>query len=123
MLKPTLSIGEIPRFSCGCRRDKQGNIVRRPGCGCLCHETDGPCDVPNPQFPHDGKCSSGHYAPEGTRFFAVSGETLEASRTGIYCEPCLIVANKLAALKKEGLGHTIDPEVELNKLLAEGNNE
>lgn len=44
------------------------------------------------------RCSSGHVAAENTRFFQVSG----AGPTGTYCEPCLIVANYLAArLKNE----------------------
>jgi len=55
-------------------------------------------------------CSSGHVAPltfklggpdaaEGpTRFFCITGNGV----SGIYCEPCLVLANHLAALKKKG---------------------
>jgi len=58
-----------------------------------------------------GWCDSGHQAPatfrrEGPgspelpiRFFSVSGLNMH----GIYCEPCLIVANHLARLKKQGV--------------------
>ena len=49
----------------------------------------------NSSFPHDGRCKSGHEVPPGTRFFVVSGVALSKARWGIYCEPCLIVANKL----------------------------
>lgn len=57
-----------------------------------------------------GWCDSGHKAPaqfrragpesteEPTRFFHFRS----ASVNGIYCEPCLIVANHLANLKKQG---------------------
>lgn len=58
--------------------------------------------TPNPKFPHDGQCKSGHKAPPGTRFFAVSGPVLPKERWGIYCEPCLIVANKMAAKQRGG---------------------
>jgi hypothetical protein len=55
-------------------------------------------------------CASGHQAPnmfrrhgpsspqEPTRFFLVKGQEV----SGIYCEPCLIVAHHVAHLKKEG---------------------
>lgn len=55
-------------------------------------------------------CDSGHKAPElfrrtgpespeePTRFFRVCCSSL----TGIYCEPCLIVANHMGRLKKQG---------------------
>lgn len=55
-------------------------------------------------------CDSGHKAPalfrrtgpespeEPTRFFRVNCPNLK----GIYCEPCLIVANHMARLKKQG---------------------
>ena len=58
-----------------------------------------------------GWCDSGHKAPllfkrEGpespelpTRFFAMTYTSIN----GIYCEPCLIVANHIAKLKKQGL--------------------
>lgn len=56
-------------------------------------------------------CASGHEAPElfrnagpespatPTRFFMVKHRDMQ----GIYCEPCLIVANYIAGLKKQGL--------------------
>ena len=48
-------------------------------------------------------CSSGHFAPEKfqdkpTRFFAVSSSI--APIDGVYCEPCLIVANHVARKKR-----------------------
>jgi len=58
-----------------------------------------------------GWCDSGHKAPslfrrEGpnspespTRFFSIHHESID----GIYCEPCLIIANHVARLKKQGL--------------------
>ena len=61
--------------------------------------------------PINGLCASGHKAPETfrregpdspelpTRFFHVHTPTL----SGIYCEPCLIIANHTARLKKQGL--------------------
>jgi hypothetical protein len=54
----------------------------------------------NPHFPHDGQCKSGHRVPPGTRFFYVSGSVLPKKYWGIYCEPCLKVANKLAQKQK-----------------------
>jgi len=59
-----------------------------------------------------GWCDSGHKAPilfrrsgpdsleEPTRFFKVdiSGKNFH----GIYCEPCLIIANHVSKLKKQG---------------------
>lgn len=59
-----------------------------------------------------GWCDSGHKAPslfrrEGpdspelpTRFFQVHVKI--SAINGVYCEPCLIVANHVARLKKEG---------------------
>jgi len=56
-------------------------------------------------------CASGHKAPEffspagpdspsgPTRFFRVKHKDI----SGIYCEPCLIVANHIARCKKQGL--------------------
>lgn len=58
-----------------------------------------------------GWCDSGHQAPElfrqagpgspelPTRFFLVKNRQIE----GIFCEPCLIIANHIAKLKKQGL--------------------
>ena len=57
--------------------------------------------TPDLQFPTDGRCKSGHGVPPGTRFFMVSGETLPRLKWGVYCEPCLIVANKMAKSKRE----------------------
>ena len=63
--------------------------------------------------PFQNLCASGHCAPllfrregptgpeELTRFYEVRGEAIY----GVYCEPCLIIANHLARLKrKEGGG-------------------
>lgn len=56
-------------------------------------------------------CASGHVAPllfrnagpespeTPTRFFMVTHRDIH----GIYCEPCLIIANHMARLKKQGL--------------------
>ena len=60
--------------------------------------------------PDDEMCANGHLAPktfkrngpesepEPTKFFKVSGKNVPR---GIYCEPCLIVANYIAKLKRE----------------------
>ena len=57
--------------------------------------------------PHDGVCDCGHVAPEEfrrngsdseaepTKFFKCSGLI-----NGVYCEPCLIIINHMARLKK-----------------------
>lgn len=62
------------------------------------------------EAPADRRCSSGHVAPEQFRrggpedepsptlFFRVTGQGV----SGIYCEPCLIVSQHVARLKKEG---------------------
>jgi hypothetical protein len=55
----------------------------------------------NPDFPHDGRCKSGHSVPPGTRFFHVSGPALPEEFWGVYCEPCLVVANKMARKQKQ----------------------
>lgn len=68
---------------------------------------------PNPEFPHDGKCKSGHIAPPGTRFFKVYGESMAPGRAGTYCEPCLIVANKRHRRRKEGRESPLPPHIEL----------
>lgn len=61
--------------------------------------------------PPNSFCASGHVAPtlfrragpespeEPTRFFLVKHKDAR----GIYCEPCLIIANHVARLKKQGL--------------------
>jgi len=58
-------------------------------------------------------CSCGHFAPETfkrggadtpaepTRFFLISGK-VDREIKGIYCEPCLVIANHMARLKKQG---------------------
>lgn len=63
------------------------------------------------EAPLNGWCASGHEAPAlfksagpespeaPTRFFLVKHKDI----TGVYCEPCLIVANHMARLKKQGL--------------------
>lgn len=62
------------------------------------------------EAPLNNWCASGHQAPkyfrrEGpgtpeltTRFFFVKGHNI----CGIYCEPCLAIANHIAKLKKQG---------------------
>ena len=59
--------------------------------------------------PDDGICDTGHVAPdefrrggsdspsEPTKFFKCSGVI-----QGTYCEPCLMIINHVAKLKKEG---------------------
>ena len=95
--------GEIPR-----------RIQRRPGEFRL-----------NPDFPHDGRCAGGHFPapPVETRFFHVfarEGSTIaEILSPGIYCEWCLIVANKLKPFVKEGKEPDFDPEAEVERLLEE----
>jgi hypothetical protein len=68
---------------------------------------------PNPDFPHDGLCKTGHIAPPGTRFFQVSGKVVPKNVVGVYCEHCLAVANRMSRLAKEGKGDTLDPQKEL----------
>ena len=51
----------------------------------------------NPAYPSNRQCKAGHIAPEGARFFKVSGSTLPREYWGIYCETCLRIAHKLAA--------------------------
>lgn len=59
---------------------------------------------PNPKFPADRLCKSGHVAPEGARFFVISGPTLDRQRWGTYCQTCLRVAFMLKDKQKEVLG-------------------
>lgn len=56
---------------------------------------------PNPKYPKDRKCKSGHLAPEGARFFIVSGPVLDRSRWGTYCQTCLRIAHKLAEKREQ----------------------
>lgn len=63
------------------------------------------------QVPQDLWCKSGHKAPEkfkrngprtrslSTRFFQVVSEK-NPNVNGIYCEPCLIIANAISKHKK-----------------------
>jgi len=74
---------------------------------------------PNPEFPKDRVCVSGHVAPEGTRFFLTSGRALTKERSGLYCELCLIVANKHRALVKAGRADGYNFVKELEKLIVE----
>ena len=69
---------------------------------------------PNPLYPSDGCCKSGHPTPSGTRFFHVSGKVLPKVFWGTYCEPCLIVANRLAAKRKQD---KLGPDAEIEELL------
>jgi hypothetical protein len=59
---------------------------------------------PNPKYPQDRQCKSGHKAPEGARFFVVSGPTLDRRRWGLYCQTCMRVAFMLKDKQKEVLG-------------------
>lgn len=59
-----------------------------------------PSGQPNPYYPHDGQCKSGHTAPSGTRFFLIQGRSLAKERWGAYCEPCLKEANRMAAERR-----------------------
>ena len=74
---------------------------------------------PNPAYPRDRWCKTGHVAPQATRFFAVSGDTLEGHRSGLYCELCLRVANKHKVLQKEGKGAGFNFAAELAALVQE----
>ena len=74
----------------------------------------------NPEYPHHGRCKSGHTLDRtgpDVRFFAISGKVVPKHVEGVYCEHCLSVANRMSALDKQGLGGTIDPEAELRKLI------
>lgn len=61
-------------------------------------------DEPNPQYPENLMCKSGHACRPGTRFFRVTGPVLPVDRHGVYCEQCLIIANAIARAKKESSG-------------------
>jgi hypothetical protein len=62
------------------------------------------------EAPFNRWCACGHTAPETfrregpespatpTRFFLVTSKDIK----GIYCEPCLMIANYVAKLKKQG---------------------
>lgn len=73
---------------------------------------------PNPAYPQDLHCKSGHLAPAGTRFFRVSGSCVPPGVAGIYCEPCLIVVNTRIRRKKEGIESRLEPHDELAMELA-----
>ena len=75
--KADLVMGEIPKVI----RNKNGKMV------------------PNPEYPEDGFCKSGHMV-SGARFFAISGSILPSDRHGVYCDACMAVANQLAANRK-----------------------
>jgi hypothetical protein len=96
-LKADLTQGEIPRRV----RDKEG----------VWHL--------NVNFPHEGQCKTGHRwaAPRTTRFFHLVGDVLGENQNGIYCEPCLIITNKIKAFTKAKKPIDFDPAVEINKLL------
>jgi len=53
------------------------------------------------EYPADLRCKSGHRAPEGTRFFSISGRVLAKELSGVYCEHCLVIANMIAKAKKK----------------------
>jgi len=55
--------------------------------------------VPNPNYPSDGKCKTGHLIP-GAWFFAISGRTLPPDRHGVYCDACIATANRIASGRK-----------------------
>ena len=96
-MKVDLSQGEIPEY-----------LVSRDG-----------TKRPNPDYPVSLICKSGHKAPPHTRFFAVSGSTLSEDRKGLYCELCLIVANKHKNLVKLGKAENFNFLEELDFLIKE----
>ena len=96
-LKPCMTQGEIPRL-----------VINRAG-----------DKVPNPDYPKDCRCKSGHIAPYGTRFFAVSGPVVPEAVQGVYCELCLNVANRKARLSKRGDSSNFDVHGEFEKGLSE----
>lgn len=65
--------------------------------------------------PHDLQCKSGHAAPkmfrragltapeEPTRFFQVS-TSHDPHVNGVYCEPCLIIANAMSTKNQMRIG-------------------
>lgn len=95
--KPTMTQGEIPFLV----KNKEGDMV------------------PNPDYPSDLLCHSGHIAPLGSRFFSVDGEVVSAAVQGVYCEFCLMVANRMNAFQKQGSPVPFDPEKELDRLISE----
>lgn len=97
-----MSQGEVPSFV----KDRETGEIR-----------------PNPDFPADRSCKSGHIAPHGVRFFAVSGRTLPAERWGLYCELCLTVSNKHAAMQRKGKGEGFNFAAELNVLVKKAERE
>lgn len=96
-LKATMTQSEVPLLV----KDRQGNLVE------------------NPDYPMDGQCKSGHVVPIGTRFFLVSGSVVPEEVAGLYCEPCLIVANTISHHEKNNLPLPFDPEEELQRLVRE----
>lgn len=53
--------------------------------------------------PEDRYCISGHYAPDEELWWEVSGAALPKSRHGIYCNACIVAANKRKEeLKQQG---------------------
>lgn len=96
--KATMTQGEIPRLV----KDRESGEM-----------------LPNPHYPADGWCKSGHNAPYGTRFFSVTGEVVPRGREGVYCEFCLIIANHISRLSKQGLAVNFDPQKELERLITE----
>ena len=97
----------------------QGEIPRQ-----IKRRSDGEIRL-NPEFPHHGCCAAGHQPapPLSTRFFHVvakqGSSPDEFLQPGVYCEWCLIVANRLERCKKEGKEPDFDPEEELMRLLCE----
>lgn len=73
--------------------------------------------VPNPEYPADLGCKSGHIAPPGTRFFAVSGQVVPQAVAGVYCELCLQVANRMARHGAQKEPVPFDPADELQRLM------
>jgi hypothetical protein len=75
---------------------------------------------PNPKFPHDGRCKTGHLAPpKTTRFYALSGKVMPSGLEGIYCEYCVTVTTRAGQLQRKGLPLDFDPRMELVRLLRE----
>lgn len=95
--KATMTQGEVPLLI----KDRKGDMV------------------PNPEYPTDGQCKSGHQVPIGVRFFYVSGSTVAAEVEGLYCEYCLSIANQISRHEKSGQPLPFEPEQELQRLIRE----
>ena len=79
----------------------------------------------NPDFPHSGCCAGGHAPapPMETRFFDVvtkpGSKVAEILDSGVYCEWCLLVANRIKIYDQQKRELDFDPELEIERLLEE----